>query len=94
MNNKKTQFFDYLGFTKKDFDELIARCPGIMIAETDTIIKCVYTLLKHGFPLEELEYLIKVNPLILLDSPNNLDKHILALGENPMEKLKQNPKLI
>ena len=93
MKNKK-DFFSYLGLSSIEIDELEKKCPGLRLADTKNIVNCVFTVIKNGYPFDDITSLILINPYFLLDTPEGLDKKITALGDNFIEKIKLNPKLL
>lgn len=92
--SKKEFFSNYLGFNNDEYDLIIHKCSGINLADVERIIACVYTVVKCGYPLEDLDKLIIANPYFMLDNPKSLEKKLLSMGSTMVEQIKQNPHIV
>lgn len=90
----RKEFFNYIGFTDTEYDHLVHKCAGILIADVERIIACVYTVVKCGYPLEDIDSLIMLNPYFMLDNPKNLEKKLLGFGDDLESKIKADPYIV
>ena len=86
-----------LDITRENYLELLEICPGLEIADEDKMMQCVNLVVKYGYPKEDLDSLILINPSFLMWDPKDLDnrlKHIMLICDNLETKLKEDPYLI
>jgi len=86
-----------LDVTEEDYMELLQICPGLEIADNDKMMACVDVVVKYGYPKEDLDSLILINPSFLMWEPKDLEnriKHIMLICDNLEDKLKEDPYII
>ena len=86
-----------LEITREDYDDLLEMCPGIEIADNDKMMACVNLVVEYGYPKEDLDSLILINPSFLMWEPKHLEKrlkHIMLICDDLETKLKEDPYLI
>ena len=83
-----------LGFDEEDIKFLCTGCPGLENISADIALQNVATVVRYGYPKEDMDGLIAANPNFLLNNPTDLEKVLINLGDNVEESLKTNPYLI
>ncbi len=89
--------YDYLlklGFEDDDIQFLCVACPGLENISAERALQNIATVVRYGYPQEDLDGLIAVNPSFLLNNPTDLEQILVRLGKDVEEKLKDNPHLI
>ena len=93
----KKELFCYLkslGFENMDLDLLELKCPELKKVSSDSAFDCINLLTIHGYPEDDLSFLLAINPKILLYKPKTLMNIINDIGDDFEEKLKENPFLL
>jgi len=94
MDQNNLNFLLEYNLQPEDIDQICTEYPGIIIADTQRIIKNINLLIQFGYPKLDLDSIIMINPKFLLSDHEDLIKKLIAIGENVEEKLKENPFLI
>ena len=94
MDQELYDFLVKLGFADEDIILLRMDCPGLDIISADRAFQNIKTVVRCGYPQEDLVGLIAANPSFLLNNPQDTQRILLALGDDVEAKLKADPQLI
>ncbi len=94
MDQKLYDFLIQIGFEADDIQFLCAGCPGLNHISADTALQNARLVVRYGYPPEDIDGLIAVNPSFLLSNPATLEQALAQLGDDVETKLKDNPQLI
>ncbi len=88
--------YDYLmkiGYADYDIDFLCGVCPGLENVSSERAFANINTVIQAGYPAEDIDGLIAMNPDFLLNDPVETTQK-LAYLDDVEEALKDNPELI
>ena len=94
MKKAVYNFLIKTGLDNDDINFICSSYPEFNSVEYKKVIENAKIVVDYGFPVEELDYLILVNPGFLLSNTDVLEQILIELGDNIAEKLKNNPLLI
>lgn len=94
MDKKLVEFLKGIDFTKDEIDLLVNICPELEIIDGDRAIESANVLVACGYPQDDIETLIRVNPNVLIYDPKDLQQKLINLGGDIEEIIKKDPFII
>ena len=94
LDDKLKYYLNSLGFENEDIENLLNICPALADIDFDFAFKNIYSVVQKGYPIEEIDSIIAVNPAFLTADNKTLEKDLKAISGNIEEALKNDPFLI
>jgi len=94
MESALFQFLVRVGLNDDDIDFICNSFPELDNIDSEDAIENARLVVDYGFPIDELEWLILINPSFLINSPMLLEEILQKLGNNVESELKKNPFII
>ena len=94
MEKSVYNFFTKLGLDDEDINFIKSSYPELDTFSKEKILGNAKLVVDYGYPAEDLEFLVLINPGFLISNTEVLEEILLDLGSNVAEALKQDPFLI
>lgn len=93
MNKEIIKLLRKLELSNEEIERCFTFCPGLEFLDINKAKDCLITLVKMGYPKEDLGLLVAANPSVLLFNPTDLEAKLKSLGD-VSETLKADPFII
>ncbi|MCQ2382090.1 MAG: hypothetical protein MJ054_02180 [Clostridia bacterium] len=94
INENLYKYFTKVGFTDDEIEFLCIGYPELETLSAKQAFTNISILVQAGYPEDDIQTLIAMNPGFLLNEPAELAQKILTLGDDIEESLKNDPSLI
>ncbi len=94
LNQALYQYLVQIGFTDEDIDLLETGYPELKTLSAKQALINVAILVQSGYPEDDIQSLIAMNPGFLLNEPSELARKVLTLGVDIEAVLKDDPSLV
>lgn len=94
MKTAVVNFFNKVGLDSEDIAFITSSYPELDSADERKIIGNAKLVVDAGYPIDELEFLILINPAFLISNTESLKEILDALGEDAYWMLKEDPFII
>lgn len=94
MDQTLYDYFVKLGFADDDIKFLCAGHPELAIISAERALTNIALVVRHGYPEDDLDSLLAMNPSFLLDNPTDLAQKLTQLGDDVEAALKADPYLL
>lgn len=94
MDNNLCLYLKSLDLQDEDIEVLLSQCPNLDFIDGNNALLCVDIIIQAGYPKEDIDSLICINPKILTYNPEELIKTLSSFSGNIEQILKDNPFII
>ena len=94
LDGKLKYYLISLGFETEDIENLLELCPALADIDFEFAFANIQSVVKKGYPIEDIDAIIAVNPAFLTADNKTLEKDLSALSGDIEEVLKKDPFLI
>ena len=91
MNKEMYRLLQSFDLLDEEIEQCFSICPGLDIVDLDKASACIETLIKNGYPKEDVGLLLAVNPGILMYESAELAKKLKSFDGDIEEILKDDP---
>lgn len=94
MDNNLYTYLKSLDLQDEDIEVLLCQCPNLDFIDGNNALLCADVLIQAGYPKEDIDSLICINPRILTYNPEELKIKLSSLSGDIEQILKYNPFII
>lgn len=94
MDVKLKEYLKQFDIAEEGIEDLLNSCPALEYVDAQKAIECAETIIDAGYPKEDLNALIYINPRFFLYELKDLRKKVYSLGDDVETILKENPFLL
>ena len=87
-------FFKKIGLDDEDVNFITTSYPELDTYSSSKILGNAKLVVDYGYPLEDLEFLILINPGFLISNTETLKEILISLGADVADALKADPFII
>ena len=94
MDIRLKKFLNELTIKDEEINQLVEMFPGLEYADYQNAVKCVKAVVEFGIAISDVSFLIYINPLFMLNDPEDIKETLSAISGDVEETLKSNPYII
>ena len=97
MESKFIKFLKTIGINQDDYETIVGICPGLECVEDSELCKNISLVMEYGYPKEDLDSLILINPGFLMWDNIELENRLIEIVKTYIDleiALKNDPYLI
>lgn len=94
MENRVENFLHQIGLDNEDIAFIVSSYPEIETSPASKILVNSKLVVDYGYPIQDLEFLVLINPGFLVSNTETLEEILISLGADVANRLKNDPFII